>query len=103
MGCFEQPIKYILKNLYKSLDNLADKCYNKHIKKGKAILNTRKAIDMNGYSKKYMKKSDKKKDIIKGIKKYLKVGMYDQVYLLEKELHEVYGMSYSEIEKAEFA
>ena len=50
-----------------------------------------------------MKKSDKKKDIIKGIKKYLKVGMYDQVYLLEKELHEVYGMSYSEIEKAEFA
>lgn len=60
---------------------------------------------MNGYSKKdgeCMKKSDKKKDIIKGIKKYLKAGMYDQVYLLEKELHEVYGMSYSEIEKAEF-
>ena len=58
---------------------------------------------MNGYSKKYgkcMKKSDKKKDIIKGIKKYLKVGMYDQVYLLEKALHEVQGMSYSEIEKA---
>ena len=24
-----------------------DRCYNKHIKKGKAILNTRKAIDMN--------------------------------------------------------
>ena len=61
---------------------------------------------MNGYSKKYgehMKKSDKKKDIIKGIKKYLKDGMYNQVYLLEKELHEVYGMSYSEIEKAVYA
>ena len=42
-------------------------------------------------------------DMIKEIKKYLKVGMYDQVYILEKELHEVYGMSYSEIEKAEFA
>ena len=65
-----------------------------------------KEIDMNGYSKKYgeyMNMSDKKKDIIKEIKKYLKVGIYDQVYLLEKELHEVYGMSYSEIEKAEFA
>ena len=61
---------------------------------------------MNGYSKKYgeyMNRSDKKKDIIKGIKKYLKVGMYNQVYLLEKELHEVYGMSYSEIEKAVYA
>ena len=46
MGCFEQPIKYILKNLYKSLDNLVDRCYNKHIKKGKAILNTRKATTM---------------------------------------------------------
>ena len=82
-----------------------NRCYNKHIKKGKEIPNTRKAIDMNGYSKKdgeYMNRSDKKKDIIKGIKKYLKAGMYDQVYLLEKELHEVYGMSYSEIEKAEF-
>lgn len=77
-----------------------------YVRKGKEIPNTRKEIDMNGYSKKYgeyMKKSDKKKDIIKGIKKYLKVGMYNQVYLLEKELHEVYGMSYSEIEKAEFA
>ena len=80
--------------------------YNVSIRKGKEIPNTRKEIDMNGYSKKYgeyMKKSDKKKDIIKGIKKYLKDGMYNQVYLLEKELHEVYGMSYSEIEKAEFA
>ena len=83
-----------------------DRCYNKHIKKGKAILDTRKERDMNGDSTndgEKKKKSDKKKDIIKGIKKYLKAGMYDQVYLLEKELHEVYGMSYSEIEKAEFA
>ena len=55
---------------------------------------------MNGYSKKYGEYM--KKDLIKEIKKYLKAGMYDQVYLLEKELHEVYGMSYSEIEKAEF-
>ena len=46
MGCFGQPIKYILKNLYKSLDNLVDRCYNKHIKKGKAILNTRKETTM---------------------------------------------------------
>ena len=80
--------------------------YNVHVRKGKEIPNTRKEIHMNGYSKKdgeHMKKSDKKKDMIKEIKKYLKVGMYDQVYILEKELHEVYGMSYSEIEKAEFA
>ena len=46
MGCPKQPVKYILKNLYKSLDNLVDRCYNKHIKKGKAILNTRKARNM---------------------------------------------------------
>ena len=61
---------------------------------------------MNGYNKKYgakMNKSDKKMDIIKGIKKYLAVGMYDMVTLKEKELHEVYGMSYDEIEEAIFA
>lgn len=50
-----------------------------------------------------MNKSDKKEDIIKGIKKYLKVGMYNQVTLLEKELHEVYGMNYEEIEEAIYA
>lgn len=58
---------------------------------------------MNGYSKKngaYMTKDDKKADIIKGIKKYLAVGMYDMVTLKEKELHEVYGMSYDAIEAA---
>ena len=63
-------------------------------------------IDMNGYSKKYgeyMNKADKKEDVIKGIKKYLAVGMYNQVTLLEKELHEVYGMSYGEIEEAIYA
>ena len=65
-----------------------------------------KEIDMNGYSKKYgeyMNKADKKEDVIKGIKKYLAVGMYNQVTLLEKELHEVYGMSYGEIEEAIYA
>ena len=61
---------------------------------------------MNGYNKKYgeyMNKADKKEDVIKGIKKYLAVGMYNQVTLLEKELHEVYGMSYGEIEEAIYA
>lgn len=61
---------------------------------------------MNGYSKKYgeyMNKADKKEDVIKGIKKYLAVGMYNQVTLLEKELHEVYGMSYDDIESAIYA
>ena len=56
---------------------------------------------MNGYNKKYgakMNKEDKKMDTIKGAKKYLAVGMYDMVTLKEKELHEVYGMSYDEIE-----
>lgn len=58
---------------------------------------------MNGYNKKYgakMNKEDKKADAIKGAKKYLAVGMYDMVTLKEKELHEVYGMSYDEIENA---
>ena len=58
---------------------------------------------MNGYDKKYgakMNKADKKADIIKGAKKYLAVGMFDMVALKEKELHEVYGMSYDEIEEA---
>lgn len=58
---------------------------------------------MNGYSKKYgeyMTKEDKKQDVIKGIKKYIKVGMYNMVTPLEKELHEVYGMSYEDIESA---
>lgn len=58
---------------------------------------------MNGYNKKYgakMNKEDKKEDTIKGAKKYLAVGMYDMVTLKEKELHEVFGMSYEEIENA---
>lgn len=61
---------------------------------------------MNGYSKKYgeyMTKEDQKNDVIKGIKKYIETGMYNQVYLLEKELHDVYGMSYDEIEAAIYA
>ena len=58
---------------------------------------------MNGYNKKYgakMSKEDKKADTIKGARKYLVIGMYDMVTLKEKELHEVYGMSYDEIESA---
>lgn len=58
---------------------------------------------MNGYSKKYgamPTKEDLKNSAIYGAKKYLEVGMFDMVYLLEKELHEVYGMSYAEIEEA---
>ena len=58
---------------------------------------------MNGYDKKYgakMNKADKKADIIKRIKKYITVGMFDMVTLKEKELHEGYGMSYDEIEEA---
>lgn len=47
-----------------------------------------------------MTKADKKEDIIKGIRKYMSVGMYNQVYLLEKELTNNYGMTASEIEKA---
>lgn len=61
---------------------------------------------MNGYSKRYgeyMSKEDKKNDVICGIKKYIEVGMYNQVYLLEKELHDVYGMSYDDIESAIYA
>ena len=50
-----------------------------------------------------MNKADKKADIIKGIKKYIAVGMFDMVTLKEKELHEVYGMSYAEIEEAIYA
>lgn len=50
-----------------------------------------------------MTKEDKRLDTIKGIKKYLEIGMFNQVYLLEKELHEVYGMSYDEIEEAIYA
>lgn len=61
---------------------------------------------MNGYSKKYgayMTKEDKKIDTIGWLKLYLEVGMYDMVTLKEKELHEVYGMSYDEIEEAIYA
>lgn len=57
----------------------------------------------NGYDKKYgakPTKKDLKESTIFGAKKYLEVGMFDMVYLLEKELHEVYGMSYDEIEEA---
>ena len=57
----------------------------------------------NGYDKKYgakPTKKDLKESIIVGAKRYLDVGMFDMVYLKEKELHEVYGMSYAEIEAA---
>ena len=60
---------------------------------------------MNGYNNKYgayMNKEDKKNDIIFGIKKYSKVGLFSKVYLLEKELIEKYGMTEDEIDKAVF-
>ena len=45
-------------------------------------------------------KKDLKESTIVGATRYLDVGMFDMVYLKEKELHEVYGMSYAEIEAA---
>lgn len=80
--------------------------YYKHQEEQRTGHQAGKEIEMNGYSKKYgeyMNKADKKEDVIKGIKKYLEVGMYNQVTLLEKELHEVFGMSYDEIEEAIYA
>ena len=61
---------------------------------------------MNGYNNRtgaQMTKEDKKNDIIFGIRKYMKVGMYSQVYLLEKELKTEYGMTSQEIEDAIYA
>ncbi len=61
---------------------------------------------MNGYNRKHgahMTKEDQRLDVIKGLKKYLEIGMYDMVTLKEKELHDVYGMSYDEIENAIYA
>ena len=58
---------------------------------------------MTGYSRKYgeyMTREDKKNDIIAGIKKYLEIGMYNKVTLLEKELINEYGMTAEEIENA---
>lgn len=48
-------------------------------------------------------KEEKRADIITGIKKYLKVGMFDKVYLLEKELMNEYGMTAEEIESEIYA
>lgn len=47
-----------------------------------------------------MTKEEKRQDIIKGIRKYLKVGMYEAVYLREKELMSEYNMTPEEIERA---
>ena len=60
-------------------------------------------MNMNGYNNKYgayPTKEDKRLDTIFGARKYLAVGMYDMVTIKEKELHEVYGMTYEEIEEA---
>lgn len=48
-------------------------------------------------------KEEIRQDIIKGIRKYLEVGMYDEVLLRERELMNEYGMSASEIEEAIYA
>jgi hypothetical protein len=63
-------------------------------------------MKMSGYNNKfgaYPTKEDKRLDTIYGARKYLAVGMYDMVYLKEKELHDVYGMSYEDIEAAIYA
>lgn len=48
-------------------------------------------------------KEEKRVDIIKGIKKYLEVGAFDKVYLLEKELMNEYRMTAEEIENEIYA
>ena len=44
-----------------------------------------------------------RQDIIKGIRKYLEVGMFNKVYLLEQRLMKEYGMLPAEIEKEIYA
>lgn len=61
---------------------------------------------MTGYNKKYgayMTKEDKRQDIIFGIKKYMKIGYWDKVILLERELVNEYGMTEEEIDMAIYA
>lgn len=48
-------------------------------------------------------KEEKRQDIIKGIKKCLEVGLYNEVYLKEKVLMNEYGMTAEEIEAAIYA
>ena len=48
-------------------------------------------------------KEEKRQDIIKGIRKYIEVGMYDAVVLREKVLMNEYGMTAQEIEDAIYA
>jgi len=48
-------------------------------------------------------KEEKRLDLIKGIRKYLQIGMYDRVTLAEKELMTEYGMTAAEIEEAIYA
>ena len=43
-------------------------------------------------------KEEKREDIIKGIRKYIEVGMYKEVVLREKVLMNEYGMTAEEIE-----
>ena len=48
-------------------------------------------------------KEEIRQDIIKGIRKYLEVGMFNKVYLLEQRLMKEYGMLPAEIEKKIYA
>lgn len=48
-------------------------------------------------------KEEKRQDIINGIRKYIEVGMFDQVVLREKVLMNEYGMTAEEIENAIYA
>ena len=45
-------------------------------------------------------KEEKREDIIKGIRKYIEVGMYKEVVSREKVLMNEYGMTAEEIENA---
>ena len=48
-------------------------------------------------------KEERRIDTIKGIRKYLEVGMFNQVYLLEKVLMSEYGMTAEQIENEVYA
>ena len=54
-------------------------------------------ITKNGMA---MTKEEERQDIIFGIKKYLNIGMYDKVTMLERILMKDYGMTANEIENA---
>ena len=48
-------------------------------------------------------KEEKRQDIIKGIRKYIEVGLFNEAYLREKVLMKDYGMTAQEIENEVYA